>query len=258
MSYERHEEFRIVDRITASKGRLERFLDDQERSPWCDSTLYMTASDLAAAAERREQSVIGIEPRLDIIQRAVAGSETGAVVFLGESNAVAIMPPFPLVETREAPGVITEPLRDLLAREFTVAVVLLRLGRYAVGVVRGADLIASKTDTRYVKNRHRAGGSSQRRFERSRERLIREIFDKACEVSRDVLTPHEASIDYLMLGGERNTLRGLMERCAYLSGYGDRMLQRTLAVERPNLEALKGISREIWTSRILIFESRLD
>ena len=44
-------------------------------------------------------------------------------------------------------------LMSTLQRERDIAVVLLRLGRFAVGVFRGTKLIASKTDTRYVKGK---------------------------------------------------------------------------------------------------------
>ena len=79
----------------------------------------------------------------------------------------------------------------MLDTEYVLGIVLLRLGRYAIGVLRGNRLIASKTDSRYMKNRHRAGGQSQRRFERSRERLIRELYDKTCEMARTVFAPYE-------------------------------------------------------------------
>ena len=143
---------------------------------------------------------------------------------------------------------------ELLASDRVIGVVLLRLGRYAVGVLRGDTLVASKTGTRHVKSRHRAGGSSQRRFERSRERLVRELYDKTCEVVTDVFSPHDRSIDYVLFGGERHTLRGLVQRCRYLSSLERKTLTRVLEVDRPGQKALEGIVGEVWTSRALIFE----
>ena len=119
----------------------------------------------------------------------VETNDTGAAVFVTAERIVAIEPPIPLRADIRSSGAHTAELRRLLNSEPIVGVVLLRLGRYAVGVLRGETLVATKTDSRYMKNRHRAGGQSQRRFERSRERLIRELYDKTCQVTRDDLRP---------------------------------------------------------------------
>ena len=143
------------------------------------------------------------------------------------------------------------PLRRLLGGEPVAGVVLLRLGRYAVGVLRGERLIASKTAGRYVKNRHRAGGQSQRRFERSRERLVRELYDKTCEVARETFAPHSGEMSHILLGGEAATLNGFMRRCPLLSQeWRGKVLARRLAVERPDQRALNGIGFEVWKSRV--------
>ena len=101
-----------------------------------------------------------------------------------------------------------------------------------------------------VKSRHRAGGSSQRRFERSRQRLIRELYDKTCEVARALFEPRIRQIDYIMLGGERNTLNGFAKRCRLMQDLKPKTLSRLLSVDRPNQLALQSISREIWKSRV--------
>ena len=128
------------------------------------------------------------------------------------------------------------------------------MGRYAIGVVRGDKLLASKTDTRHVKNRHRAGGSSQRRFMRSRDRLIRELYDEACSVTRRIFEPHLGTIDFVLTGGERQTINGFLKRCEFLEKSNLPVMKRLLAVERPSHKALEGIHREVWKSRVLVFE----
>ena len=186
---------------------------------------------------------------------ALAGeSETGLAIFVEDKRVTAVAPPFPLTgETREK-GAATAPLRDLLAARMKIGVVLIRLGRYAVGVLEGERLVASKTDTRYVKNRHRAGGSSQRRFERSRERLIRELFDKACQVTRDILSPHVGSLDHVLLGGDKMVIRRFVDRCGYLKELEDETLNRRLVIDLPNQRTLEGIGREVWKSRVSVLE----
>ena len=118
------------------------------------------------------------------------------------------------------------PILDVLDSRPVVGIVLLRLGRYAVAVLRGNRLLATKTDTRYVKNRHRKGGSSQRRFERSRERLVRELYDTTCRMTRSVFEPHLREIDYVMLGGERGTLNGFVKRCRLMQDLEPKTLSR--------------------------------
>ena len=71
-----------------------------------------------------------------------------------------------------------------------VGVVLLRLGWFSVAIFKGTDLVVSKTDSRFVKGRHKKGGSSQRRFERTREGQSRKLFDKVCDTVGNVIEPY--------------------------------------------------------------------
>ncbi|MCY4654194.1 MAG: Vms1/Ankzf1 family peptidyl-tRNA hydrolase [Dehalococcoidia bacterium] len=182
-------------------------------------------------------------------------ADTGVAVFVTGDRVVAIRPPIPLDTDIRTARAHTDGLRRVLSSEPVIGVVLLRLGRYAVGVLRGESLIATKTDSRYMKNRHRAGGQSQRRFQRSRERLIRELYDKTCEITRTVFSPYLQDMDYLLLGGERGTLNGFVKRCPMMrQELEPKLLTRRLAVDQPNQKALNGTSREVWKSSVTFFE----
>ncbi len=183
----------------------------------------------------------------------VGASDTGVAVFIAPERIVAVQPPFPLTVDVRVAGLESKPILDVLDSEPVVGIVLLRLGRYAIAVVRGNRLLATKTDTRYVKNRHRKGGSSQRRFERSRERLVRELYDTTCRMTRTVFEPHLRDIDYLMLGGERGTLNGFVKRCRLIQDLESKTLSRLLPVDRPNQKALESISYEVWKSRVTLW-----
>ena len=230
-------------------------LDDLEIEG-CAASVYVSAQTLVS----RDFSHLFPESENERSYVAAAleesiGSDTGAAVFVTSNRIVTVRPPIPLDTDIRATGTHTDQLRGLLSSEPIIGVVLLRLGRYAVGVLKGETLIATKTDSRYMKNRHRAGGQSQRRFERSRERLIRELYDKTCEVTRTVFKPHLDEMGYLLLGGERGTLNGFLKRCPLMQRELDsRILTRRLAVDRPNQKALKGISREVWKSGVTFFE----
>lgn len=193
--------------------------------------------------------------RVEQIMPHIENSETGVALFLTQNKTIVIMPPFPMYNNVKTPGILSEPLRILFGMDTMVAVILIRLGRYAVAVLRGDDLISTKTATRHVKNRHRAGGQSQKRFERSRERLIRELYDKTCQVARDVITPHIQEVEYVLLGGERHTVNSFTKRCRFLQELSNKTLTRRLAVGQPNQKSLKSINREVWVAQVMTFES---
>ena len=226
-------DWEVGGRRWVTRSGLRRLLDDAARSQGCASTRYLPPGRVSAL---------------------IGETETGAAVFVGESRSVAVVPPFPMEAAGEYEGFHAGPLVEAVERDRLVGVLLVRLGRYAVGVVNNIGLVASKTDTRYVKSRHRAGGSSQRRFERSRERLVRELFDKVCAVAGDVLGPYEGRLEHVLLGGERQTLLGLTKRCPLMRALAPITMKRVLDVRRPGMNALERAEEEVWKSRVLELE----
>ena len=234
----------ITNRRWSSKTSLLQTLADMGASGWCTRSVYLRPDSVTDPENPRNASVAAVLNQL-------GGSETGFALFLGDEHTVAVRPPFPISQDIDADGPNVAPLGELLNARLIIGVVLLRLGRYAVGVLEGDRLVATKTDSRHVKSRHRAGGSSQRRFERSRERLIRELFDKTCEVTREVFTRHPSDIDYVLIGGERHTLGGFVKRCRLMQELEHLTLSRRLTVDRPGQAALDGIAAEVWKSEVV-------
>ena len=247
----------LVERHSTGKARLKRLLDEISDDGWCEMTLYFTPSSLTkrASAIPRIRPTLPGDDELTIVLQEIGESDTGLVLLQGQSRAVAICPPFPLPDDIRRSGLVVSPLTKMLENEYVLGIVLLRLGRYAIGVLHGNRLIASKTDSRYMKNRHRAGGQSQRRFERSRERLIRELYDKTCEMARTVFAPYEKDMDYILLGGENSTLTGFTERCRLMQDLSDKTLARRLSIDQPNKKTLDNIAFEAWKSRVYTFQS---
>jgi hypothetical protein len=87
------------------------------------------------------------------------------------------------------------------------AVLLVRRGRWAVGVFDGAELVVSKVDARQVQGRTAAGGWSQQRFARRRSNQTDAVVAAAAETAARVLLPHAADVVALFTGGDR----GLVE-----------------------------------------------
>ena len=83
------------------------------------------------------------------------------------------------------------------------AVLLIRRGRWAVGVFDGGDLVVSKVDARQVQGRTAAGGTSQLRYARRRGNQTDAVVSHAVETAVRVLLPHAASVEALFTGGDR-------------------------------------------------------
>ena len=143
-----------------------------------------------------------------------------------------------------------EPLWSLLDTERTVGVVLVRLGRYSVAVYRGEGLASSKTDSRYVKGKHHAGGTSQLRFTRVREGQMRRLYVKVCETVRAQFEPLAGELDHVVLGGEKFTLNGFLKVCPRLEEYRNITLKRRLNIRDPKRDTLDDLGSMLHESRV--------
>jgi peptide subunit release factor 1 (eRF1) len=87
-----------------------------------------------------------------------------------------------------------------------------------------------------VHGRHRAGGSSQRRFERRREGQARVALEAAADVAARVLVGHR--LDAVVLGGDRRAATAVLEdpRLRPLAGL---VAERVLDVPDPRLAVLR-------------------
>lgn len=189
-----------------------------------------------------------------IVARDITGlvdrSRTGAVLFWGSSRRCLILPPFPVTEKYVTPGYDVAPLRSQLKGHFSIALVLVRLGAYAIGVCQGEKLIASKTGTGLVHGRHKKGGSSQRRFARHREKQIDVFLERVCGHARQQLEPHASSLDYLVYGGARDTIRLLQEQCPFLQQLQNRTLPPLLNIPGPRRSVLEAAVGTVWSSSV--------
>ena len=185
----------------------------------------------------------------------VLKSDTGVAGLSTGAKSLVILPPFPLLENQLVARWDPTPLLNDLEKDYTVGVVLLRLGRFSVAVYQGDYLRTSKTDARYVKGRHNAGGTSQKRFERIRQGQMRLIFEKACRAVHNQFAPFAGQMDYLLLGGERFTLNGLLKACPELESLRPITLARRLNVRDPKRDTLAGVGTMLRESRVWTFDS---
>lgn len=237
-------DYKVDSRVWMNRSQLEYELMKIHASSLYQQTIYRTSeSCLSGLDDNKTISIVKQVPKF----------KTGVALFFGCESGIAILPPFPIRSNRECNFVDIDPLLSIVRDTMTVGVILLRLGVYAVGVIKGDDLLVSKTGTRYVRNRHRKGGSSQRRFERNRERWIKGLFDKVCSVTEDIFRPHKSDIDYFVMGGEKHTLSGFMEQCNYINQTDIEILERRVDVKKPDRNSLNGIHKEILKSLVIKF-----
>ncbi len=182
---------------------------------------------------------------------AIVGSPTGAIIFWGPRHRYLIMPPFPVREQRISNACEIEPLYSLLHQDFLIALVIVRLGEYGIGVYRGERLLSSKVGTGLVHARHRQGGSSSHRFERHREKQMETFFTRVCTHVREVLEPHLGDVDYLVYGGTRETTADFRKQCHFLRQFDARTIDLLLGTRDPNQRGLAEAIEEAWSSRVI-------
>ena len=225
------------------KDRLRNLLSVRKPGPGEPaSTIYLKPGDTAESPEWRE--------RLARLRGTPEENGCGLVGFRSGDRALVIAPPFPVTESSQHESWNEEPLWSLLDMERLVGVVLVRLGRYSVAVYRGEDLASSKTDSRYVKGKHHAGGTSQLRFTRVREGQMRRLYVKVCETVRAQFEPLAGELDHVVLGGERFTLNGFLKVCPRLEEYKNITLKRRLNIRDPKRDTLDDLGSMLYESRV--------
>ena len=195
---------------------------------------------------------------------------SGSVTFAAPDGAVAeCHPPFPPLPAGP-PANAADAAAAIAAhalRPRTVGVLLVRLGGYTAGVFTGSppELADAKTGSRPVHGRSAAGGWSQQRFARRREKQVNEALQAAADAaaavfgrwgvsrgrSEDVITArsgHAGSagrprLDAVVLGGDKRAVAGLAadpRLAPYLALATDRFLtvpdpKRAVLQETPKL-----------------------
>jgi hypothetical protein len=155
----------------------------------------------------------------------------------------------------------------------TVGVLLARLGGYAVGVFAGAPpvLVASKTGSRPVHGRSAAGGWSQHRFARRREKQASEALQAAADAAVTVFGDARSGgarsggarsgdarvkddrLDAVVLGGDRRAVAGLADD-PRLRDYLALATDRFLTVPDPKLAVLRETPRAFLAIRVRVIE----
>jgi VLRF1 release factor-like protein len=168
-----------------------------------------------------------------------------------DEGAITVTPPFGLDHEGEYEVVRAGPLLDALEVQPRVAVLLVRLGGYAVGVFEGERLVASKVGSRFVKGRHKKGGSSANRFRRRREEQERELIDAAAGEAARVLGPWRARVEHVALGGDRSAVGRVLAARADLGWLEPLALERFFDVPEPRLRVLEALAYQLYAAKVV-------
>ncbi|MGZ8783844.1 MAG: acVLRF1 family peptidyl-tRNA hydrolase [Gaiellaceae bacterium] len=168
-----------------------------------------------------------------------------------DESVLTVTPPFGLAHEGAYEVVRAEPLLDALEVEPRVAVLLVRMGGYAVGVFEGEKLVASKVGTRFVKGRHKKGGSSANRFRRRRGEQERELIDAAASEAARVLEPWRDRVQHVALGGDRSAVSRVLGSRPDLAWLQPLALERFFDVSEPRLRVLEALPYQLYAAKVV-------
>ena len=159
---------------------------------------YATAANIKSKSTRKnvQDAIESAIQRLKLFNRA---GPTGLVVFSGavpQNGGVGnekievyhIIPPEPinLLLYRCDSKFYLDPLKELLREKDVYGVLVIDNEEAAVAVLRGRKIIESKTFTSGVPGKHRAGGQSQRRFERLRQMNLNDYYKRVAAHANEI------------------------------------------------------------------------
>lgn len=160
---------------------------------------------VTTSPERLQRWLDGFAGRHGPVVRTATAEQ---VRLVAEDGAVAELEvPFPPMS--ESPPLV-DGLVEHVLRDRRVGVLLVRLGGCACGVFDGPRLVASKVTTRQVHGRIAAGGQSQQRFSRRRDGQVRVMLQASADTAVRVLLPHAASLEAVVVGGERTAVDAVL------------------------------------------------
>jgi hypothetical protein len=170
----------------------------------------------------------------------------GAARIETPGETLTVRPPFGLAHHGEYETLELDPLLEALGADHVVAALLVRLGGYAVGVFEGERLVASKVGSRFVKGRHKKGGSSANRFRRRREEQARELVQEAAETAARIFEPNRGRIEFVALGGDRRAVDAVLERLDLPA----QPLSRFFTTRGPRLRELERLPYDLYAAEV--------
>lgn len=205
--------------------------------------------DVLVAPERLQRWLDGFTER-----HGATSWQFGADVVAGsaaDGTRVECHLPFPPLRVDESlpyGGLVAHAARDRI-----VGIIVVRRGGYAAGIFEGRTLVSSKVGSRHVQGRSAAGGQSQQRFARRRQKQAREAFEAAADVALRVVGPEAGRLDAVVLGGDRSAVAQVMDD-PRLAPLRELVVDEHLSIPDPKLAVLKDTPKQFRAVRIRLTE----
>jgi len=242
----------VSTRRILSRTKTLDFLDMLAMIPGDEAcSLYLPSHSPATEIDNTFKEIPAQQDILTQLVKLASSSKTGAVIFWSNERKCLVLPPFPISEKHFTHSTTTEKLRSLLGYDYTIALVLVRLGSYAIGVCQGEKFVSSKVGTGLIHGRHKKGGSSAHRFERHRDKQIESFLTRVCQRAREQLEPHEQVLDYVVYGGACTTIQLLYKQCAYIGNLDTPALPPLFDIPEPRQAVLETAVGRVWSSTIV-------
>jgi hypothetical protein len=241
----------VCRKQTFSREKILELLVELTATPAENSATLYLPPHLSPA--KLENAIKGLGESPDVstqLTKIAIKSKTGAAFFWSKQRKLLIIPPFPLLEELSIDFISVEYLHKLLSHDYLIAMVLIRLGAYAISIYRGDKRLSSKVGTGLIHGRHRQGGSSARRFERHRDKQIEYFMTRVCQHARKQIEPYVKSLDYIVYGGAQTTMVLLQKQCRLLSKLGTPTLPPLLDIREPRQAVLDSALRRVWSSTV--------
>lgn len=239
----------IKNQYTLSRSRALRWLDEMGAGPPV-FTACIAVSTPRPEIEKMLNTVLDRGELLDGVVEKAEKSPTGAAIFYAGGTVYLMWPPFPVRESEVIRSYDPGCARRVLEHDWRLGLVLVRLGRYAVGIFSGEKLIEAKAGTGLVHARHHKGGSSSMRFVRHREKQMEMFFTRVEIHAREVIEPRLREIDYILYGGTRDTLQIMKRQCRFFSTLDGKTVGRLLSVREPKRSNFDEAVVQAYTSTV--------
>jgi len=234
-----------------TRNKILSILVELEQNREIATTLYLPAGISTNEVGSYLKQISAMEYIMTDMTESIISSQTGAVIFWGQTQKRLILPPFPVKDKYLSSGYDIAPLRTLLEPDYKIGILLVRLGSYSIGICEGERLILHKSGTGLIHGRHRQGGSSSARFQRRREDQTHHFLERVGEHAREMLGPYARKLDYFIYGGARTTIGQLKKQCDFLQHFDDRLLSPLLEIPDPRFNVLEKSIPQIWSSRVI-------
>lgn len=167
------------------------------------------------------------------------------IILETESYNMYISLPFPFnIDFKNLKEII-----HFLESDKEIFLFFIELGSWVIGKIKFKEILVSKRGARYVKGRHKAGGQSQRRFERNREKWIEELYKKFVADINDFFEKNNTLCDHYLALGEEKVLKDLFK---FDFKNKHKFIKRKSSLKNYNSKTLVSASTNIWSSRVYI------